>query len=209
MTPGKVLPFILAGSTASLLGCITCVAGATTATRSSEKFTNAGSFNSIVRVSMMICAPWALKKSRPGTPLYSTPPSTFKAQRYLPPATSMTVCRFPSMGIGSPLNVRIESKSLGFVGGRLPPYNCENCFASNTDTAAPVSRRQRVCFPLILTSTVRSLGPRSLVGLGASLFWPNVVGCSVSKFGCLTSGLPNLIGDLVLSQELVHHTELS
>lgn len=87
--------------------------------------------------------------------------------------------------------VRIESKSLGFRGGRLPPYNSEKCFASNTDTAAPVSTRQCVCFPLILTSTERSLGPRSLIELAASFFWTNVIGCTVLRFGCLMSGLQN------------------
>lgn len=87
--------------------------------------------------------------------------------------------------------VRIESKSQGFRGGRLPPYNSEKYFASNTGTAAPLSTRQRVCFPLILTSTVRSLGPRILIELAASFFWTNVIGCTVLRFGCLMSGLQN------------------
>ena len=102
--------------------------------------------------------------------MYSNPSITLKAQGFLLLAISMTVSRIPSIGIGSPLPFRIESKPLGLRGGRLPPYNSEKCFVPNTDAAARVSTRQRVCFLLILTSTVRYLGLRSLIELAASFF---------------------------------------
>lgn len=85
--------------------------------------------------------------------------------------------------IASPLTVLIEAKTLGLRGGGFPSYTSTKCFTSNTntDTAAPVSTRQRAGFPLILTSTERSLGLHILVELVAMDVLGGIVGCPESK----------------------------
>lgn len=100
--------------------------------------------------------------------------------------------KMPWTGKSSPLTVFTDLDTLLAKVGGCPSYSSSRCLASNTDTAAPVSMRHWVVFPLICTSTI---------GSSERGTWPEVLAICWSFLGDSRALLCS--GELVLTWSLV------